>query len=125
MRVGIKLAGLVLGSPSHRLGESNRATRLGESFLWRRLGYPPWSTFMPGVLIEFIDCLGCFLYYRAIAFILESAVMFDELKKADAAGKKIHLLLDHSQAAKQKRTKGQGPGQDSKTRLPHYHDCRA
>ena len=50
---------------------------------------------------HFLDLLNELseVWISAFGFTLQP--MFDELKKADAAGAKIHLLLDHSQAVGQ------------------------
>jgi PLD-like domain len=50
---------------------------------------------------QFLDLLSKLseVWISAFGFTLQP--MFDELKKADAAGAKIHLLLDHSQAVGQ------------------------
>lgn len=50
---------------------------------------------------DFLDLLNKLseVWISAFGFTLQP--MFDELKKADASGAKIHLLLDHSQAVGQ------------------------
>ena len=47
---------------------------------------------------KFLELLKSFSEVWICAFGFTLQPMFDELKKADAAGAKLHVLLDHSQA---------------------------
>ena len=47
---------------------------------------------------KFLDLLKSFSEVWICAFGFTLQPMFDELKKADAAGARLHILLDHSQA---------------------------